>query len=238
MHPHMPTLKVTTRDRHVYAMQGATFQQELLHSLAGQKKSSGGRFGLTFRTTCYNLMEIMFEENCVRLQENFVPEGMFASLKAELEPFLKPDTTKMYGELFLNGGRLSAEFMDRVLWENEEKAQGFKYRYGGQDHYGNLMTPSLQALADIISRDIGHEHAVDWCHVTYYPDNLSKLGYHADDEPQIKLGSRIYCITLMERPQDTRTLLIKYKPTKPDKSPSKSKPIKIPAKRSRKSKMF
>jgi hypothetical protein len=123
-----------------------------------------------------------------------------------VEKDLEDDTTTLFGQTFLNNGRKSCEY---VTWE---EPQTFVYTYGRTRHFGKPMPALVHKILNAL-HTIHTDHSFDWIHVTYYPNNNTKLAYHADNEKEICKNSNIFCVSFTNG-FESRPVNIKPTPVK------------------------
>jgi hypothetical protein len=206
-----PYDRLTTRDGQLYMMCGL-FQSKYTHELLESKIQTGPRLSLTYRLTSSRMGKVQshsvpVDVSYLVLENDFCSKSCsYSEVYNELKDYLQPDVTSMFGKTYTNNGRMSGEFMLQTIWPNPIE---FVYQYGNTKHYGNPMSPALVKLSHLLAE---RQHInFDWCHVTWYPNEMCKISAHADDEPEIKPNSDIACISFMENPKDTRDLRFRIK---------------------------
>ncbi len=224
--PSTKKFQIKTSHNHFYSMQGVHtngkgFQECMQHGVDADEKCTSARLSLTFRLTAHT--ESKLKEKYSQTIHDVSPEldtstpnelkvtsmdhfsnVTWDAIFSELQELLDPDVTQMYGKVYENSGRMSAEIMHPAFWTH---SSDFVYKYGNKKHVGKPMGPIVSQLCEIVKKVTNQEY--DWVHVTYYPSGIAKLSAHADNEPEIAKCSIISCLTFMSDPLSSRNVFVK-----------------------------
>ena len=133
-----------------------------------------------------------------------------------VKPFLCADVTKMFGKTMANHGRSVATF----ALEGGPSV----YKYSGKRVAVVGLPKGLEGMVDLISSRTGC--SFNMVHCTYYPDDVCKLDWHADDEKTIAQYSTIAGVSLYEDQRHCRSVEFMQRPAPlkrkvPDSAPAK-----------------
>jgi hypothetical protein len=81
------------------------------------------------------------------------------------------------------------------------------YGYGGKQVSIIQATAQIRNIINVASEKM--KVGFNWMHATWYPDGTTKLGWHADKDPQIAKCSTIAGLSLFQNPSDVRSVEFK-----------------------------
>ena len=102
-------------------------------------------------------------------------------------------------EHFYENTTLYDRLVNEVTWNKDMKSRwtasfGRPYRYNGPEHDFRPMWPEMNQIAAAIEKEIGF--LPNNCFLNYYFENLSRMGFHADNTEFLEPDTGIAVLSL------------------------------------------